>query len=214
MRSRSPSLAVAQTLAVSIVGVRGARTRQQRPLALVVGFALLNALLGMALGLFVSAFATTEFQAVQFLPAFLLPQLLLCGLLVPRDGMTRVLRWLSDFLPMTYAYDALHRVAIDGTSRRLALDAVVLGGFMLAALGAGALTLGGAPGDSLIRGSALRVSQTMGAAEPSLCREPPAAPPRSTTKSRAPLEGSNRDHPTPAPAPPPPRPGGRAPARQ
>jgi hypothetical protein len=42
---------------------------------------------------------------------------------------------------MTYAYDALHRVAIDGTSRRLAVDAIVLGGFMLAALGAGAVTL-------------------------------------------------------------------------
>ena len=106
-----------------------------------VAFALLNALLGMALGLFVSAFATTEFQAVQFLPAFLLPQLLLCGLLVPRDGMAPVLRWLSNVLPMTYAYDALHRVALDGTSRRLAVDAIVLGGFMLAALVAGAVTL-------------------------------------------------------------------------
>jgi ABC-2 type transport system permease protein len=134
-------LAVAQSLAVSAVAFGALGLDSNGPLALVVAFALLNALLGMALGLFVSAFATTEFQAVQFLPAFLLPQLLLCGLLVPRDGMTRVLRWLADALPMSYAYDALHRVAIDGTSWRLAVDAIVLGGFMLAALGAGAATL-------------------------------------------------------------------------
>jgi ABC-2 type transport system permease protein len=134
-------VAAVQTAAVSGVAFGALGLDSNGPLALVVAFALLNALLGMALGLFVSAFATTEFQAVQFLPAFLLPQLLLCGLLVPRDGMTPVLRWLSNVLPMTYAYDALHRVAIDGTSRRLAVDAIVLGGFMLAALGAGAVTL-------------------------------------------------------------------------
>jgi ABC-2 type transport system permease protein len=134
-------LAALQALAVSAVafGTLGLDTRG--PLALVVAFALLNALLGMALGLFVSAFATTEFQAVQFLPAFLLPQLLLCGLLVPRDGMAKPLRWLSDLLPMTFAYDALHRVAVDGTSRQLAIDALVLAAFMLAALAAGAATL-------------------------------------------------------------------------
>jgi ABC-2 type transport system permease protein len=134
-------VAAVQTAAVSGVAFGALGLDSNGPLALVVAFALLNALLGMALGLFVSAFATTEFQAVQFLPAFLLPQLLLCGLLVPRDGMTPVLRWLSNVLPMTYAYDALHRVAIDGTSRRLAVDAIVLGGCVLAALAAGAVTL-------------------------------------------------------------------------
>jgi ABC-2 type transport system permease protein len=134
-------LAVVQTLTVSAVAFGTLGLDSRGPLALVVAFALLNALLGMALGLFVSAFATTEFQAVQFLPAFLLPQLLLCGLLVPRDGMSRLLRWLADILPMSYAYDALHRVAIDGTGTRLAVDALVLAGFMLAALGAGAATL-------------------------------------------------------------------------
>src|SRR4051812_22702735 len=56
--------------------------------------AVLDGLLGMALGLLVSAFATTEFQAVQFLPAFVLPQLLLCGLFVPRDEMGDLLRWI------------------------------------------------------------------------------------------------------------------------
>jgi ABC-2 type transport system permease protein len=44
----------------------------------VVLLAIANAILGMALGLLASAFAQTEFQAVQFMPAFILPQLLLC----------------------------------------------------------------------------------------------------------------------------------------
>ena len=60
-------------------------------------------LLGMALGLFVSAFAQTEFQAVQFMPAFVLPQFLLCGLLVPREQMAELLEGSRDVLPLSYA---------------------------------------------------------------------------------------------------------------
>ena len=73
--------------------------------------ALLDALLGMSLGLFASAFARTEFQAVQFMPAFVLPQALLCGIVVARDQMTDVLRWLSDLLPMSYAVDAMQQIS-------------------------------------------------------------------------------------------------------
>jgi ABC-2 type transport system permease protein len=106
--------------------------------ALAVG----NALLGMALGLLVSAFATSEFQAVQFLPAFVLPQLLLCGLFVPRAQMAAALDLAAGALPMTYAYDSLHRVAVDGalgaTGR---VDVAVLSGAILLALALGAATL-------------------------------------------------------------------------
>ena len=84
------------------------------PVWAVVLIAVWNALLGMALGLFLSAFATTEFQAVQFMPAVVLPQILLCGLLVPRDQMAEPLEWLSNLLPLTYAYDALAQVTTSG----------------------------------------------------------------------------------------------------
>lgn len=107
----------------------------------VVALAVLNALLGMSLGLFISAFASTEFQAVQFMPGFLLPQMLLCGLLVPRDRMERWLEILSDYLPMTYAYDALARVATDDTGGEFAFDVLVLIAFMTSALALGAATL-------------------------------------------------------------------------
>jgi ABC-2 type transport system permease protein len=111
------------------------------PIWLVVLLAVANAVLGMALGLFLSAFARTEFQAVQFMPAFVLPQFLLAGLLVPRDQMARVLELVSAVMPMTYAYDALARATADDLGRRLALDALVIAGFTVLALVLGATTL-------------------------------------------------------------------------
>ncbi len=108
----------------------------------VVALAIANAVLGMSLGLFVSAFARTEFQAVQFMPAFIFPQLLLCGLFVDRDEMAGVLQAISAVMPMTYAFDALDRVAGAGSfgSRGWVDVAVVLGATVLA-LVLGAATL-------------------------------------------------------------------------
>jgi ABC-2 type transport system permease protein len=100
-----------------------------------------NALLGMALGLFLSAFAQTEFQAVQFMPAFVLPQILLCGLLVPRDLMAELLQWISDVLPLTYAYEALALATADDLGTELAVDALVVAGCIVLALVLGATTL-------------------------------------------------------------------------
>lgn len=110
--------------------------------ALVVLLAVLDAVLGMALGLFLSAFARTEFQAVQFLPAFVLPQLLLCGLFAPRSTMAPVLRWMSDVFPLTYAVDGMQRLAASGTvTGSVARDLVVVAGSSLLALALGSLTL-------------------------------------------------------------------------
>jgi ABC-2 type transport system permease protein len=108
----------------------------------VVLLAIANAVLGMALGLLASAFARTEFQAVQFMPAFILPQLLLCGLFVPREQMAPALEGLSYALPMTYAYDALERVTTDGSlGGRGWLDVAVTVGATLLALVVAAATL-------------------------------------------------------------------------
>jgi ABC-2 type transport system permease protein len=111
------------------------------PVWLVVLLAIANALLGVALGLFLSAFATTEFQAVQFMPAVILPQLLLCGLIVPRDRMADLLETVSAVLPMTYAIEALERATAGDTDRRLAFDAAVVLGSVAVALALGATTL-------------------------------------------------------------------------
>jgi ABC-2 type transport system permease protein len=110
--------------------------------ALVILLAIGNALLGMALGLFVSAFAQTEFQAIQFMPAFVFPQLLLCGLFVARDQMAEALEAVSYALPLTYAYDALDRVTSDGSlGSRGIVDVLVTCGVILLALALGAATL-------------------------------------------------------------------------
>jgi len=103
--------------------------------------AIANALLGMALGLFVSAFARTEFQAVQFLPAVILPQLLLCGLLAPRDQMAGVLDAVSWAAPLTYSYGALERVTRGVNGAALLADVLAIVGFTVLALVLGALTL-------------------------------------------------------------------------
>jgi ABC-2 type transport system permease protein len=105
----------------------------------VVVLAVLNSLLGMSLGLFVSAFARTEFQAVQFMPLFLMPQIFLSGLMAPRERMPLVLRAAAEVLPATYAYDALRSVARSATIESVAVrDAgvVVLATFVALALGA------------------------------------------------------------------------------
>ncbi len=103
---------------------------------------LLDAWLGMALGLFASAFARTEFQAVQFMPAFALPQLLLAGLFVPRGSMSPVLRWASDVMPLSYAVGAMQELTRhDDLTATLARDAGVIAGCTLLALVLGAATL-------------------------------------------------------------------------
>jgi len=127
-------VAVIQAAIVSALAFGALGLHVAGPHAAVVGLAVANASLGMALGLLVSAFATTEFQAVQFMPALVIPQILLCGLIVARSDMARWLRIVSDFLPLTYAYDALAKVAADGPfDARFDADlAVTLGGVLLA----------------------------------------------------------------------------------
>jgi ABC-2 type transport system permease protein len=108
---------------------------------LLVVVAVADALLGTALGLFLSAFAATEFQAVQLLPAFVLPQFLLCGLLVPRDALPTVLRWISDLLPLSYAVDAMNAITGGGATAEVIADVGVVLGFVVALVVLGAVTL-------------------------------------------------------------------------
>lgn len=109
--------------------------------AVVVLLAVCNALLGMALGLFASAFAQSEFQAVQFMPAFVLPQFLLCGLLVARDRMAPLLEWISYVLPLTWAYDGLQRAVDGGDAALIARSAGIVLAVTVLALALAAATL-------------------------------------------------------------------------
>jgi ABC-2 type transport system permease protein len=135
-------VAAAQSAIASAVALGPLELHVDGSAAAVVMLAIANATLGMSLGLFVSAFARTEFQAVQFMPAFVFPQLLLCGLFVEREQMARPLELASYALPLTYAYDALEAVTRSGGSTgRLARDVGVTLGVILVSLVLGATTL-------------------------------------------------------------------------
>lgn len=109
---------------------------------IVMLFAVANALLGTGLGLLASAFARTEFQAVQFMPLVVIPQLLLCGLFAPRESMAQVLTWISNVLPLSYAADAFTRVThVNGWNGDFTSDLLIVLAFVLASVGLASLTL-------------------------------------------------------------------------
>ena len=103
--------------------------------------AVVDAVLGAALGLLVSAFATTEFQAVQFMPLFVLPQILLCGLFVPRATMPGLLHSFSDVLPLSYAVDAMQELVGAADTGVVWRNITVVLIFVMVSLALGAATL-------------------------------------------------------------------------
>ncbi|GAB3761728.1 ABC-2 type transport system permease protein [Nocardioides ginsengisegetis] len=132
--------AVQSVLAVSIaVGLLGLEV--QGPVWLLTLVAVADAVLGTALGLFVSAFARTEFQAVQFMPALVIPQILLCGLFVPRDLLPDVLSAVSDVLPLSYAVNAMQTLTRTSATGDVWRDLAVVAGFAVTMLCLGAATL-------------------------------------------------------------------------
>lgn len=108
----------------------------------VVLIAVCNAVLGMALGLLCSAFARTEFQAVQFMPLVASPQILLCGLFVPREAMAGWLEGLSTLFPLTWSVDALMQVGSTAEiTAEVWRDIGIVLGVVALALALGAATL-------------------------------------------------------------------------
>lgn len=136
------ALAVVQALVVSLLALGPYGLDVAGPVWAVLLVAVLDALLGTALGLCVSAFASTEFQAVQFMPAFILPQFLLCGLLVPRDLLPTVLEWVSNVLPLSYAVDAMKEIAANADPASAVLtDLGIVAAFIAGSLALASLTL-------------------------------------------------------------------------
>ncbi|WP_028638799.1 ABC transporter permease [Nocardioides sp. URHA0032] len=132
--------AVQSALAVALsVGFLGLDV--QGPVWLLTVVAVVDAVLGSALGLFVSAFAQTEFQAVQFMPALVIPQILLCGLFIPRDQLPATLEAVSNVLPLSYAVDAMQTLTSTTATADVWQDLAVVAGFALAGLALGAATL-------------------------------------------------------------------------
>ncbi|MCK2033810.1 ABC transporter permease [Microbacterium sp. KSW4-4] len=103
--------------------------------------AVVDALLGTALGLLASAFAQTEFQAVQFMPLLVFPQIILGGLFMPRDQMPDVLYAISDWLPLSYAIDTINAVTAGDEEWDVFGPLLIVVAFAVGALVLAALTL-------------------------------------------------------------------------
>jgi ABC-2 type transport system permease protein len=113
----------------------------QQPWAALL-FAVVGSVVGTALGLLTSAFARTEFQAVQFMPLIIIPQILVCGLLVPREHMPEALQVFARALPLTYSTDALTTLTTSNSwTTGLTVDLLVLVGFAFGSLVLASLTL-------------------------------------------------------------------------
>lgn len=135
-------MAVLQALVTTAFAVWVCGLDVAGPLWLLVLVAVADAVVGSALGLLASGFARTEFQAVQFMPAFVLPQFLLCGLLVARDALPDALRWVSDVLPLSYAVDAMTSVTRSADALAdVGKDLLVISVWVVVALLLGSLTL-------------------------------------------------------------------------
>jgi ABC-2 type transport system permease protein len=128
--------ALAVALSIGLLGLE-----IEGPVWLLTVVAVADAVLGTALGLFVSAFAQTEFQAVQFMPALVVPQILLCGLFVPREALPDVLEAISDVLPLSYAVDAMQELTRSAEAADVVGELAVVAAFALAVLAVGTATL-------------------------------------------------------------------------
>lgn len=133
---------IVQSIITSSVAIYWLGMDVAGPQWFVIVVAIADTLLGVALGLLASAFARTEFQAVQFMPAFIFPQLIVCGLFVPLGQLPDALNTAAYWLPLTYAVDALNGVVanvdITGDMWR---DIWVVCCFIIAALALASLTL-------------------------------------------------------------------------
>jgi ABC-2 type transport system permease protein len=136
------ALATAQAVLVSALTLGPLGLRVHGSVVLVVLLAVCVALLGTGLGLLASAFARSEFQVVQFFPLIILPQLLMCGLLLARQRMPSVLHAISDALPLSYAVDGMHHLTRQGgAGGAVAGDIGIVLVFAIGALILGAATL-------------------------------------------------------------------------
>ena len=134
-------VALAQSVLATALSVWGLGLDVAGSVWLLGVVAVVDAVLGTVLGLFVSAFARSEFQAVQFMPAVVIPQMLLCGLIVARGQLPRALELVSNCLPLSYAVDAMTGIAQGDPSGDVWGSLGVVAGFAVVFLGLGALTL-------------------------------------------------------------------------
>ncbi|HEV2139833.1 MAG TPA: ABC transporter permease [Candidatus Dormibacteraeota bacterium] len=137
-------LAVIQSVEVLVFALAVLRIHNQGSVLLIFGMEALMAIAAVNLGIFLSMFARSEFQAVQFIPLAIVPQVLLSGVIFPVSTEPTALQWLSDVLPLTYAVNGMRDIMVKGADlswSSLQLDLAVVAGFVILFIAAGTATL-------------------------------------------------------------------------
>jgi ABC-2 type transport system permease protein len=137
-------LALVQSLEVLVFSLAVLNIHNQGNVLLIFGMEALMAIAAVNLGIFLSMFARSEFQAVQFIPLVVVPQVLLSGIIFPVTTEPKPLQWLSDVLPLTYAVNGIRDIMVKGADLSwgsLELDAGVVAGFCILLIVAGTTTL-------------------------------------------------------------------------
>ena len=137
-------VAVVQAAEILAFGLLVLNLYNAGDVALLFGIQVLLALAAVNLGIFLSTFARSEFQAVQFIPLIVAPQVLLSGLIVPVSSEPDWLQAISNVLPLTYAVDALRDVMLKGADLAwgsIRVDVAVIAAFCVVAIVAAAATL-------------------------------------------------------------------------
>jgi len=137
-------LALVQSAEVLVFSLAVLKVHNQGGVMLIFGMEALMAIAAVNLGIFLSMFARSEFQAVQFIPLVLVPQVLLSGIIFPVSTEPKALQYISDVLPLTYAVNGMRDIMIKGADlswSSLQLNAGVVAGFCVLLIAAGSLTL-------------------------------------------------------------------------
>ena len=137
-------VALVQATEVLVFALAVLRIHNQGNVLIIFGVEALMAIAAVNLGIFLSMFARSEFQAVQFIPLVVVPQVLLSGIIFPVSTEPGPLQWLSNVLPLTYAVNGMRDIMVKGadlTSSSLQLDVAVVAGFVILLIVAGTATL-------------------------------------------------------------------------
>ena len=137
-------LALVQSIVVLLFTLYVLNVHNQGNVVLIFMMEALMAIGAVNLGIFLSMFARTEFQAVQFIPLVIAPQLILAGIIFPVSSEPMILQYVSNVLPLTYAVNGLRDIMIKGadlTWSSLQIDVGVVLGFCILVIFAGIATL-------------------------------------------------------------------------
>jgi ABC-2 type transport system permease protein len=137
-------LALVQAAEVLVFALAILKIQNHGNVLLIFGMEALMAIAAVNLGIFLSMFARSEFQAVQFIPLVVVPQMLLSGIIFPVSSEPMVLQYLSNVLPLTYAVNGMRDIMVKGADLNwsgLQLDAAVVAGFCVLLIVAGTATL-------------------------------------------------------------------------